>query len=122
MTVDALTSGLLDGDVSGIMGLAFPAIAETKAVPFWQALANGNQLSSPEFGFWLDRAPATNKQQDIAGGTFTLGGTNASLFSGDIDFVNMPSGTETFWLLSLASESSLLPVVRKRFVVLLFFA
>lgn len=99
--MDALTEGLLDGDVSGIMGLAFQGIAETKAVPFWQALINSNQLSAPEFAFWLDRAPLTNQQQDISGGVFTLGGTNSSLFTGDIDFVNMPSGQETFWLLSL---------------------
>lgn len=101
VNVDALTQGLLDGDVSGIMGLAFQGIASTKAVPFWQALISSNQLSSPEFAFWLDRAPLTNQQQDISGGVFTLGGTNSSLFTGDIDFVNMPSGPETFWLLSL---------------------
>jgi cathepsin D len=101
VNVDELTQGLLDGDVSGILGLAFQGIAETKAVPFWQALVNSNQLTSPEFAFWLDRAPVTNRQQDISGGVFTLGGTNSSLFTGDIDFVNMPSGQETFWLLSL---------------------
>ncbi|KAF5327777.1 hypothetical protein D9619_004889 [Psilocybe cf. subviscida] len=105
VNVDALTQGLLDGDVSGIMGLAFQGIASTKAVPFWQALISSNQLSSPEFAFWLDRAPLTNQQQDISGGVFTLGGTNSSLFTGDIDFVNMPSGPETFWLLSLTGLS-----------------
>jgi cathepsin D len=105
LNVDALTQGLLDGDVSGIMGLAFQGIAETNAVPFWQALVNSKQLTSPEFAFWLDRAPLTNRQQDISGGVFTLGGTNSSLFTGDIDFVNMPSGAETFWLLSLTGLS-----------------
>lgn len=104
MNVDTVNDGLLDGDLSGIMGLAFPGIAKTTTVPFWQALVNNNQLSSPELSFWLDRAPSTNRQQDISGGVFTLGGTNASLFSGDIDFVNMPTGTETFWLLSLSSQ------------------
>lgn len=111
MNVDALTTGLLDGDVSGILGLAFQGIAETKAVPFWQALINDNQLSAPEFGIYLRRAPATNNIQDIPGGVFTLGGTNATLFSGDIDFVNMPStGSGTFWLLSLTSKPIIMDI------------
>ncbi|KAF5328713.1 hypothetical protein D9619_011734 [Psilocybe cf. subviscida] len=104
LNANNLKTGLLDGDVSGILGLAFQGIAETKAVPFWQALITDKQLTSPEFGFYLRRAPATNRVQDIPGGVFTLGGTNGTLFSGDIDFVNMPAtGAGTFWLLSMTA-------------------
>ncbi|KAF8828524.1 hypothetical protein HHX47_DHR3000184 [Lentinula edodes] len=52
---DELTSGLLDGPVSGIMGLGFEAIASTDSTPFWQALVNAGDLSSPEMSFWLAR-------------------------------------------------------------------
>jgi cathepsin D len=103
LTVDQVSSGVVNGSVSGIMGLAFETIASTQATPFWQALANGNQLSSPEMGFWLTRANPTSTQEDIPGGVLTLGGTNSSLFTGDIDFQDMPVTTPTFWLQSLSA-------------------
>ncbi|KAF8971140.1 aspartic peptidase domain-containing protein [Flammula alnicola] len=105
LDVDDLTSGLLDGAVSGIMGLAFSAIASTRATPFWQALVNGNQLTTPEMGFWLERT--NNAQvQDVPGGVFTLGGTNSSLFTGDVEFINMPVTTPSFWLLTIGPSPS----------------
>lgn len=89
------------------MGLAFQTIAQSQATPFWQALANGNSFSSPEMGFFLTRFNGDQNAQTLEpGGAFTLGGTNASLFTGDIDFVNIPSGvTPSFWLLPLESMS-----------------
>ncbi|EDR06999.1 uncharacterized protein LACBIDRAFT_299501 [Laccaria bicolor S238N-H82] len=84
VAVDRLTNGLLEGSASGLMGLAFPAIVSTKSTPFWQPL--GSQLAK-------DEEP---------GGVFTLGGTNLTLFTGEIDFLNMPSGTPTFWLLTMS--------------------
>jgi cathepsin D len=100
VTVEAFDSGLIDGSVSGLIGLAFQDLAETEAVPFWQALATDNQLSSPEMAFHLARS--TNVD-DEPGGTFTLGGTNSSLFTGDIEFHDLvDSSPPTFWLLSLS--------------------
>ena len=98
-----MTSNLLEGSVSGIMGLAFTAIASSGATPFWETLVNENQISSPEMSFWLTRASGSS-QTEVAGGMFTLGGTNSSLFSGDIEFINMPVSTPSFWLLSLSSQ------------------
>jgi cathepsin D len=105
VAVQQTTQGLLQGSVSGIFGLAFSAIANTKAIPFWQALATGGQLTTPEMGFWLTRSSQTNTQKEVPGGAFTLGGTNSSLFTGDIEFLNMPGTTPTFWLLTMQSES-----------------
>jgi len=51
----------------------------------------------------LTRANPTSQVQDVDGGVFTLGGTNSSLFTGDIDFQNMPTSPPSFWLLSLSS-------------------
>jgi cathepsin D len=95
------TQGLLTGANTGIIGLAFDTIASTQATPLWEALQQGKQLSQPYMSFFLNRliddrnAPADN----AFGGIFTLGGTNSSLFTGDIDFVDFPSGTQpSFWL------------------------
>jgi len=101
LSVDAMTTGLVDAPVSGLMGLAFQSLASTGAVPFWQALINNNQLSAPEMSFWLSRDPS-NSQVLEPGGVFTLGGTNSTLYTGDIDFVDMPSGEPSFWLLTLS--------------------
>lgn len=105
MSVDAMTTGLVDAPVSGLMGLAFQSLASTGAVPFWQALINNNQLSAPEMSFWLSRH-ASNTQALQPGGVFTLGGTNSTLYTGDIEFINMPSGEPSFWLLTLSGKYS----------------
>lgn len=99
-----MTTGLVQAPVSGLIGLAFQALASTGAVPFWQALINNNLLSSSEMSFWLSRDALTDTQALEPGGIFTLGGTNSSLFTGDIEFINLPSGEPTFWLLSLTSK------------------
>jgi cathepsin D len=103
VAVEELTDGLLEGSASGIMGLAFSAIASTRSTPFWQAL--GSQLSASEMAFYLTRfKDDSNAKDEEPGGVFTLGGTNSSLFTGDIEFLNMPSGTPTFWLLTMSGQ------------------
>lgn len=101
--VNQITSNFLVSPVSGLMGLAFQTIAQSRAMPFWEALASGNHLTTPEMSFWLTRFVNDPQAQALEpGGAFTLGGTNSSLFTGDIDFVNIPSGvTPSFWLLPL---------------------
>lgn len=88
------------------MGLAFQAIASTGATPFWQALSNNGSLQTKEMSFWLNRLRNDTTPSEVAfGGIFTLGGTNTSLFSGDIEFINMPSSEPAFWLMSLTGAS-----------------
>jgi len=88
------------------MGLAFQAIASTDTTPFWEALSDNGQLQTKEMSFWLNRLHNDTSADDVAfGGVFTLGGTNTSLFSGDIEFINMPSSELTFWLMSLTGAS-----------------
>jgi cathepsin D len=99
---------LIDGELAGIMGLAFQGIANTGAMPFWQALINQNLLTSPEFSFSLTRfVNDPNSKTEEPGGTFTLGGTNSSLFQGDIDFQSFtpPPGGGSFWLQTISSAS-----------------
>jgi len=58
--------------------------------------------------FWLTREiDDPNPQEDAFGGQFTLGGTNSSLFTGDIDFQTLvTSGSrQTFWLLNMSGAT-----------------
>jgi cathepsin D len=97
-----MDQGLIDGSVSGLIGLAFQGLADTKATPFWQTLASNGKLSSPEMGFQLLRSTTRDNEP---GGTFTLGGTNSSLFTGDVEFHDLVASTPpTFWLLSLSGR------------------
>ncbi|PPR01067.1 hypothetical protein CVT26_016014 [Gymnopilus dilepis] len=103
VTVNSVTSNVLQGEISGLMGLAFSTLAVTRATPFWQALLNANQFSSPDMSFWLARANPSSTAEEVNGGVFTLGGTNSSLFSGDIDFQQFPVNTPSYWLQTLSS-------------------
>ncbi|KAJ7122045.1 aspartyl protease [Mycena crocata] len=105
LSVRQTTDGLLSGSVSGILGLAFGAISSTQTVPFWQGLISDKQLETPEMAFWLTRFRGVDGHRDEEpGGSFTLGGTNASLFTGDIEFLDVAGGsTPTFWLLGVSA-------------------
>ncbi|KAF5376269.1 hypothetical protein D9615_008554 [Tricholomella constricta] len=104
LAVDDLTTGLLDGSVSGILGLAFSTIASTRAIPFWQTLAQDGQLTAPEMSFYMTRfRDVRTANVEEPGGIFTLGGTNSSLFTGEIEFLDIPVDPPTFWLLSLSA-------------------
>ncbi|KAJ7929665.1 aspartic peptidase domain-containing protein [Mycena leptocephala] len=93
LSVQSVARGLLAGSVSGMMGLAFGAISSTKTLPFWQGLISNNQLAAPEMAFWLTRT----------GGSFTLGGTNSSLYHGDIEFLPLAGPSKpTYWLLNVS--------------------
>ena len=109
LLVTDMTNGLIDGGTSGIMGLAFPRIASTRALPFWLALTNAGQFAQPEMAFWLTRfIDVPNPSDEEPGGLFTLGGVNNTLFQGDIEFLNVPTASDpndaTFWLLEMTSE------------------
>ena len=95
-----MSTGLIDGELAGIMGLAFQGIANSEALPFWQALVNNNQLTSPVFSFFITRfVNNPNAKTEEAGGVLTFGGSNSSLYQGNIDFQPFTlSGSGSFWL------------------------
>jgi cathepsin D len=100
-----MSSGLIDGQLSGIMGLAFQGIAITGAVPFWQALIANSLLTSPEFSFFITRFINDSSAAQVEpGGVFTLGGTNSTLYQGSIDFQTVTSvgSSGSFWLQTVA--------------------
>ena len=108
VTVDQASQGLIDGELAGIMGLAFPGIANTQATPFWQAVLNQNELTNPEFSFFITRfINDQNAQNEEFGGVLTLGGTNSTLFQGNIDFQPFTLGNNGggFWLQTVSGAS-----------------
>ena len=101
-----VNGSIANEEISGLMGLAFVGLAQTGATPFWQALIDTNQLTAPEMAFFVSRStdPGT---EDVPGGTFTLGGTNAELFIGDIEFMDLAAtSAPTFWTLPLTGTIS----------------
>ncbi|TFK84827.1 acid protease [Polyporus arcularius HHB13444] len=96
-------SGVLTAPVSGLMGMGFQTIASSGATPFWEALASNNgTLDQPLMAFQLTRFLDVQSAQELEpGGTFSLGAVNTSLFTGDIDYQDIPDGQEGFWLQEL---------------------
>ena len=90
-----VTSGLLDADVDGIMGFGFRDLSTSQATPFWQS------SGASEFGFYLqpDTTTSFNAGNQVYGGEFTLGGTNTSLYQGDVNWSDVVD--ETYWLITL---------------------
>ncbi|KIM53136.1 hypothetical protein SCLCIDRAFT_139594 [Scleroderma citrinum Foug A] len=102
--VDQISSGLLTSPVSGLLGLAWQTIAASGATPFWQTLASSSGTwTDPVMSFQLTRfLNATNVKDDEPGGTFTMGFVNSSLYTGTIDYQNIPV-TPSYWLLTMSS-------------------
>ncbi len=106
--VTDVTSGLIQGALAGIMGLGFQGIASSTALPFWQAVVNNNLLTNPEFSFFITRFVDDPSAQDVEpGGVLTLGGTNTTLYQGDIDFRSFTSPIRggSFWLQTVSGAS-----------------
>lgn len=91
--------GVLTAPVSGLMGLGFDTLASSGATPFWQTLANENGVfDEPLMAFQFTRFLDVRAARDLEpGGTFTLGGVDKSLFTGDIDYQPIPDGQTGFW-------------------------
>ncbi|KAH9811416.1 putative aspartic peptidase A1 [Melampsora americana] len=107
--VDTVSSELLSKDVSGLMGLGFQTLSSSGIQPIWQTLlSNPTQynLSFPGFSFALTRFINHTSPNEIEpGGLFTIGTLNSSLFEGEIEFISLPNGLESYWLIPMESIS-----------------
>jgi len=100
--VDTVSAGLLSSPVSGLLGLAFKSIASSHANPLWQTLADSGAWDQPVMSFYLSRfINATHSKPEEPGGRFTMGFMDQSLYTGDVQFVDIPSGQEGYWILPL---------------------
>lgn len=104
--VDSMTPNLIASSVSGIMGLAFPALAYSKSAPWWQNASKG--WNQKLFAFYMKRYRdidgATKVEAD--GGTATFGYLDPSLYSGDVTYVNVPSNPQ-YWQIPMGGVSVL---------------
>ncbi|OCH85115.1 acid protease [Obba rivulosa] len=93
----AVSQGVLQAPVSGLMGLAFQSISSSGATPFWQTLADSNELDSALMAFQLTRYDNASGVSELEpGGTFTLGAVNSTLYTGEIEFQDVPQAG--YWL------------------------
>jgi hypothetical protein len=81
------------------MGLAFQSLAASGAMPFWQQLASTNQLPQALMAFFLRRFRDDMSASAIEydGGEMSLGYTNSSLFTGDINYISIAAADEDYW-------------------------
>lgn len=87
------------------MGLAWQSISTSGAEPFWQTLASSGAWDEPVMSFQITRFNNISQSRTLEpGGTFTMGTLNSSLYTGDIDYVDLPENEVTYWLLPLTCE------------------
>jgi len=103
--VNEVSTGLLTSPVSGLMGLAWQALASSGDMPFWQTLASSGAMDSALFAVQLRRyTNASNPSSLEPGGELTLGTTNSSLYTGSIDYLDIPTTpSPSYWSLTLSS-------------------
>ncbi|PFH51024.1 hypothetical protein AMATHDRAFT_192110, partial [Amanita thiersii Skay4041] len=100
---DLVSTGLLTTPVSGLLGLAFQTIASSKAMPLWQTLVTNGAWDEPVMAFQLTRFNnVTDVQALEPGGSFTMGSINPGLYTGDIEYINLPA-PGSYWILPLTS-------------------
>ncbi|KAG6907899.1 hypothetical protein DXG01_007006 [Tephrocybe rancida] len=103
---DTVSDGLLTSPVSGLLGLAFKSIASSGATPFWQALAENDAWDQPLMAFHLTRFLNNSQSQTLEfGGSLDLGFVNQSLYTGDIEYLDLAT-TESYWILPLTTLST----------------
>ncbi|CAE6529608.1 unnamed protein product [Rhizoctonia solani] len=101
------TSGvLLNGNSAGLFGLAFQVLSNTQSIPFWEALVSSGKWSQPLMSFWMTRfTNISTVRNEEYGGEFRMGGLNASLYTGEIEYINMPSSIKAYWSIPLRQIS-----------------
>lgn len=108
-SVDSMSSSLITSPLSGIMGMAFPALASSGATPWWAALASGGGWGSqPMFGVYLARFrdDPTATASEAQGASLMLGGADASLYTGAISYVSVTgSPALQYWNVPIAALS-----------------
>ncbi|GAA5888886.1 hypothetical protein JCM6882_002890 [Rhodosporidiobolus microsporus] len=92
---------IVDGEISGILGLGWTALAASKAVPLVESLAHNGSLPEQVFGFAFETHTFTTASADTApGGTLTIGGVDTSAYSGEINWINIVE-PHTYWAIPL---------------------
>ncbi|GAA5997214.1 pepsin-like aspartic protease [Rhodotorula paludigena] len=96
---------IVDGTISGILGLGWTPLAQSRATPLVQDLWESGALPEGVFGFAFETHTFTTASEPTApGGTLTIGGVDTSAYSGEINWVNVV-GTPSYWNIPLEGVS-----------------
>jgi hypothetical protein len=118
---DTVSSGLLNGNLSGlfgklffpsleawtdgdrnIKGLGFQPLAASGQTPFWQNLYQAGVFPFPGFAFALTRLVNISTAALVEpGGQLTIGYLNSSFYQPPINYIPMPQGDESYWLIPM---------------------
>lgn len=83
-------------------GLGWQALAASRVTPFWQNLYSAAALPFPGFAVSLSRfINVPNASSIEPGGSLTFGYLNASLYSSEINYVPIPTGAESYWVVRM---------------------
>ncbi|KAF8326642.1 aspartic peptidase domain-containing protein [Cantharellus anzutake] len=101
--IDQITSGIINegGDFTGLMGLAWPRLAQTRADPAWLASVKAKDWTQPLFAFFLKRYSdqPTPLKNEPNGGSMDIGFTDSSKYTGNISYI--PLTSESYWAISI---------------------
>jgi cathepsin D len=108
VSANEVSPGVIDPPSSGVMGFGFSGLLSAVGTTAWEALIDANRFNAPLFALWITRFNNDSSAASLEpGGVLTLGGTNSSLYTGDIEFIDMPAvSTQTFWQLFMTGRHS----------------
>merc|ERR1719414_926165 len=78
----------------GILGMAFPGISVKGVTPVFNNMVDQGVVDAPVFSFWLNRNP----DEDL-GGVMVLGGSDPTLYEGEMTYVNVDAAT--YWQITM---------------------
>lgn len=88
--------------IAACAGLGWQPLAASSVTPFWQNLYQANALPFPGFGVSLTRyIDVANASAVEPGGSLTFGYLNASLYSSEINYLDIPAGMESYWVVRM---------------------
>ncbi|EIW77777.1 acid protease [Coniophora puteana RWD-64-598 SS2] len=98
------TAKLFSTEAQGLMGSAWKTLAQA-GTPFWLDLVETGQWDEPLMALQLTRfGNHTSASDTEPGGSFTMGYTNSSLFTGSIEYHNLTE-TPTWWVINISAEA-----------------
>ncbi|GMK53889.1 hypothetical protein CspeluHIS016_0104750 [Cutaneotrichosporon spelunceum] len=102
--VDQMTPDLISSSVSGIMGLAFTALAYTRADPWWINASAG--WKDKLFTFYMKRYRGVSGAGKVEtdGGIATFGYLDPALYTGDVTYVSVGANPQ-YWQIPMAGLS-----------------
>ncbi|KAK4049690.1 hypothetical protein OIV83_003965 [Microbotryomycetes sp. JL201] len=102
--VDTVSSNLITGNISGLMGLGWQPLAASGITPFWQNLYQAGVLPFPGFAFSLTRfVNVSNAELVEPGGQLSVGYLNMSSYQGDIHYVDIPQNMQSYWVIPMSA-------------------